>query len=154
MPSDATASSDAFRRVRFIRTDCSVDSSPLSTPAMRRFRLRLVCSSINCIPLIVHDQQTGGQPRVSSHMRYCGAGSSDGEFHNFAKRGPALKLSTSNITRIRIQQLFLCRKRGFRLSLGITTTKCHNRDGVVQAQREVLGQTFSNIVWVDRRARV
>lgn len=154
VPSDAAASSCVFWWVRFLRTDCSVDSPRLSAPAVRRFRLRFVCSSTICNPLMVHDQRTGGRPRVGSHMRHCGAGSSGREFHNSPKRGPALKLSTSTITRIRIQQLFLCRKRGFRLSLGITTTKCHNRDGVVWAQPEVLGQTFSNIVWLDRRARV
>ena len=154
VPSDAAASSCVFWWVRFLRTDCSVDSPRLSAPAVRRFRLRSVCSSTICNPLMVHDQRTGGRPRVGSHMRHCGAGSSGREFHNSPKRGPALKLSTSTITRIRIQQLFLCRKRGFRLSLGITTTRCHNRDGVVRAQPEVLGQTFSNIVWLDRRARV
>lgn len=58
VPSDAAASSCAFRCVRFIRTDCSVDASQLSAPTMRRFRRRLVCFSITCNPLIVHDQQT------------------------------------------------------------------------------------------------
>lgn len=115
VPSDAAASSCAFRCVRFHRTDYSVDSSWLSAPAMRRFRLRFVCSSITCNPLTVHDQRLGGRPRSSSHMRCCGAGSSGREFHNSPKRGPALKLSTSNITRIRIQQLFLLQKV-FRLS--------------------------------------
>ena len=57
VPSDAAASSCAFRCVRFIRTDCSVDASQLSAPAVRRFRRRLVCSSITCNPLIVRDQQ-------------------------------------------------------------------------------------------------
>jgi hypothetical protein len=77
---------------------------------VRRFRLRLVCFSINCNPLMFHDQQNRGRPRISSHMIHCGAGSSGREFHNSPKRGPALKLSTSNITRIRIQQLFLLQK--------------------------------------------
>jgi len=43
-------------------------------------------------------------------MSYCGAGLSEEEFYNFNKQGPALKLLISNITRIRIQQLFLLQK--------------------------------------------
>ena len=106
----SSAANCTFWRVRFIRTDCSVDFSSLSAPAMRSFRPRRVCSSITCNPLMAIDQQSRGRPRSSSHGRHCGAGSSGREFHNSPKRGPALKLLTSNITRIRIQQLFLLQK--------------------------------------------
>jgi len=78
--------------------------------SMRNFRPRIVCSSINCNPLTTIDQQSRGKPRSSSHNCRGGAGSSGREFHNSPKRGPALKLLTSTITRIRIQQLFLLQK--------------------------------------------
>jgi hypothetical protein len=96
--------------VRFFRADFSADWLKPSTTTESRIGSEFVCVSITCNPLIRSDQHRRGRPRVSSHTEYCGAGPSEREFHNSSKRVPALKLLISNITRIRIQQLFLVQK--------------------------------------------
>lgn len=124
--------SDASGLYRFIRTDFSVDWLLPLPSAVRRLGSQFVCSSITCNPLTDHDQKSSKTTsRLFSHeLLWC----------RLERRSVLqLRLTRTCSQAIDIQYhsdkdtttLSFAESRNFLLSLGITTTDCHKKDGVL-----------------------